>query len=57
MINCFQSCFNFAFNFNLRRYIKEGAAGTAPLEPGTYNVLITINNDDALVGQCRLTPA
>jgi len=27
--------------------IKDGAEGTAPLEPGTYNVLITINNDDA----------
>jgi len=23
MINCFQFCFNFAFNLNLRRYSKE----------------------------------
>ena len=23
MINCFQFCFNFAFKFNLRRYIQE----------------------------------
>jgi hypothetical protein len=32
MINCLQFCFNFACNFNLRRYTKDAAAGTVSAE-------------------------
>jgi hypothetical protein len=39
MRNCFQFCFNFAFKFNLRRYIK-GAA------PAQYKALAANFQDD-----------
>jgi hypothetical protein len=40
MINCCQFCFNFAFKFNLRRYIKAEKEKEA---------------EDTSVGQCSST--
>jgi hypothetical protein len=55
MTRCFPVCFNFAFNFNLRRYIKAAKAN-APC-------IIFIDEIDAVggkrnpkVGRCRSTP-
>jgi len=32
MVNCLQFCFNFAFKFNLRRYIMVAVDGTKESE-------------------------
>jgi len=58
MINGFQFCFNFAFNFNLRRYTAaaiflwpQRAARHPPVQP----LLPSPNYDTPVVGRCSLT--
>ena len=50
MMNCFP--FNFAFNFNLRRYSKERFDGTLRAVQHIHNL---DDDDDDEVGRCRLT--
>jgi hypothetical protein len=39
MISCFQVCFSFAFNFNLRRYSKAGQGKSGDVEGTDFAVL------------------
>jgi hypothetical protein len=41
MMNCFQCCFNFAFNFNLRRYnlVQTIVPGTRVKVMGVYSLV------------------
>ena len=70
MMKCFHICFNFAFKFNLRRYITETTGTTAEPSFGEMYGRITIGgelpcgdaactdnlrNNWGLVGRCRLT--
>jgi len=49
MFNCFQSCFNFAFKFDLRRYSL--APPPPALGPGTTGVPGDINGGGATPGR------
>ena len=64
MINCFQCCFNFAFNFNLRRYNAvlsdtDPYLSTYSYKIYTPNIIPTpkfwIGTPLIVVGWCRLT--
>jgi hypothetical protein len=42
MINCFQFCFNFAYSFNLRRYMKAVMGVLRTHQAGRDHMLLTI---------------
>jgi len=52
MMDSFQCCFNFAFNFNLRRYIEEFEP---PFNPPAQIDDPTDSKPATWVGRCGLT--